>query len=681
MTDYYEHALLYLKQMLGDDKIFREGQWKAIESVVRDKKRVIIVQRTGWGKSIVYFLATKLLREQGFGPTILISPLLSLMRNQILAAEKIGIRAVTINSANEDAWEDISNSILSNNCDIILISPERLRNRKFLNEVLTPISQKLGLLVVDEVHCISDWGHDFRPDYRRISQILELLPGGTPVIGTTATANNRVVEDIQEQFGANLEIIRGPLVRTSLHLFNLQLNDQAERLAWLAEKIPLFKGSGIIYCLTRKDTDKVATWLKQNGIEAESYVGGIENAEELEQKLLNNHLKVLVATIALGMGFDKPDLGFVIHFQRPGSVVAYYQQVGRAGRAIDKAVGVILNGNEDDEISDYFIRTAFPPADILIKLVEVIEKNEGLTVPKLEKYVNIRSTVLQKAVELLEIEGAISRDGSVLFRTANKWQPDLDRIQKVTAQRYLELKQMQEYLIYKGCLMEFLERALDDPNSKPCGKCENCIGKNFSPVLNPELLVKARYFLTTLEIVIEPRKRFYNNQSITKDFQVCSGRALCYYMDSGFGELVHHGKYVNNHFDEKLISASVDLINKHWDFSGTKPEWVTAIPSKKRPMLVYEFAEKLAHELNLPFVPIFDRSVDAPPQKTMENSALQAENVQNSLQLVNKPQPGSVLLVDDIIDSRWTMTIAGKLLRENGSGLVYAFALACASKG
>jgi len=681
MAEYYELALKYLKQMLGDDKEFREGQWKAIKSVILDRKRVIIVQRTGWGKSIVYFLATKLLREQGFGPTILISPLLSLMRNQILAAEKIGIQALTINSTNEDTWEDITNSILSNNCDIILISPERLKNRKFLNEVIIPISQKLGLLVVDEVHCISDWGHDFRPDYRRISQILELLPGGIPVIGTTATANNRVVEDIKEQFGANLEIIRGPLVRTSLHLFNLQIGAQAERLAWLAEKIPLFKGSGIIYCLTRKDTYKVATWLKQNGIKAESYIGGIENAEELEQKLLNNQIKVLVATIALGMGFDKPDLGFVIHFQRPGSVVAYYQQVGRAGRAIDKAVGVILNGNEDDEISDYFIRTAFPPVDILNKLVEVIEENEGLTIPKLEKYVNIRSTVLQKAVELLEIEGAINKEGSVLFRTANKWQPDLDRNQKVTAQRYFELKQMQEYLEYKGCLMEFLEQALDDPNSQPCGKCGNCIGKNFSPILKPELLEKAQKFLSTLEIVIEPRKRFYNYQRIEKDFQVCSGRALCYYMDSGFGELVHHGKYVNNNFDEKLISASVELINKNWGFSGTKPEWVTAIPSKKRPMLVYEFAEKLAHKLNLPFVPVFDRSVDAPPQKTMENCALQAENVQNSLQLINKPQPGSVLLVDDIIDSRWTMTIAGKLLRENGSGLVYPFALACASKG
>lgn len=677
MTEYYERALKYLKQMIGDDKEFREGQWKAIESVVLDRKRVVIVQRTGWGKSIVYFLATKLLREQGFGPTILISPLLSLMRNQIQAAERIGIRALTINSTNEEQWDEITKSIVNNNCDLVLISPERLKNKNFIINVLTPISQKLGLLVVDEVHCISDWGHDFRTDYRRIAQILNLLPNGIPVIGTTATANNRVVEDIKEQFGTNLEIVRGPLVRSSLRLYNLIISSQAERLAWLAEKIPGFDGSGIIYCLTRKDTEKVANWLKQNGIKAESYVGGIENAEELEQKLLDNQIKVLVATVALGMGFDKPDLGFVIHYQRPGSVVAYYQQVGRAGRAIENAYGIILNGNEDDEISDYFIRTAFPPAKVLEKILDVIEKNEGLSVPKLEKFVNTSPTVLKKSVELLEIEGAISKDGSGYFRTANKWQPNLERIQKVTNQRYVELKQMRMYMEYEGCLMEFLERALDDPSPQACGKCENCTDEKLSIVLNPDLLIEAQRFLSNLEIVIEPRKQYYNFKRIEKEFQVCFGRALCFYMDSGFGELVHHGKYSNNHFDEKLINASVDLIKNHWEFSEFRPEWVTAIPSKNRPKLVYDFAEKLAHDLELPFIPVFDRSIESPPQKIMENSALQAENVQNSLILVNKPQPGSVLLVDDIIDSRWTMTIAGKILRENGSGLVYPFALAC----
>ncbi|MFY9574264.1 MAG: RecQ family ATP-dependent DNA helicase, partial [Blastocatellia bacterium] len=365
-------ALGLLKQMLGQQAEFRDGQWQAIDTLVKDRGRVLVVQRTGWGKSLVYFLATKLLREKGAGPTILVSPLLSLMRNQIEAATRIGVRAVTINSSNRAEWDAAEAALADDSCDILLVSPERLGNDRFIRSVLPGLSHRAGLFVVDEVHCISDWGHDFRPDYRRIVRVMQSLPAGIPVLGTTATANDRVVADVRQQLGPELVVLRGPLARASLRLQNIVLTSQAERLAWLAHNINKFKGSGIIYCLTVSDVERVTGWLKSQGIVAEAYHAGDDvkiDREALEQALLANELKALVATVALGMGFDKPNLAFVIHFQRPGSVVAYYQQVGRAGRAVDRAYGILLSGSEDDDIQEYFINSAFPPVNTMIAIL------------------------------------------------------------------------------------------------------------------------------------------------------------------------------------------------------------------------------------------------------------------------------------------------------------------------
>ncbi|HAY22388.1 MAG TPA: ATP-dependent DNA helicase RecG, partial [Desulfobacterales bacterium] len=397
-----QQALALLRRALAQPGVaFRKGQWEAISALVLGRSQLLVVQRTGWGKSLVYFLATRLLRDHGKGPTLLVSPLLALMRNQVEMAERLGVRAATINSANRKEWQEIKTRLLKNKVDILLVSPERLANDEFREQVLMPLAGTVGLFVVDEAHCISDWGHDFRPDYRRITRILQALPPNIPMLATTATANDRVVNDIQSQLGPRLTLLRGPLGRASLRLQNIHLPGQAARMAWLSEHLPSLPGSGIIYTLTIRDAQRLATWLQSEGIQAFAYWGGLDNDSrvDLEQRLLDNRIKALVATSALGMGFDKPDLGFVIHFQRPGSVIHYYQQVGRAGRALDEAYGIMLSGAEDEEITNYFIRTAFPPEGHTREVLAALNRAEdGLSLSKLEGDLNLRRGQIEKVL-------------------------------------------------------------------------------------------------------------------------------------------------------------------------------------------------------------------------------------------------------------------------------------------
>ena len=373
-----------LRAHFGHDA-FRDGQEDAIRHVVEGRGRLLVVQKTGWGKSFVYFIATKLLRENGGGPALLVSPLLALMRNQIAAAERMGVRAATINSDNQDDWEAVEARVARNEIDILLISPERLANERFRAEVLAGIAGQISLLVIDEAHCISDWGHDFRPHYRLLERMVRTLPPNLRLLATTATANNRVTDDLASVLGPSLSISRGDLNRSSLTLQTIRLPSQAERMAWLAEQLAVLPGHGIIYTLTVRDANQVADWLKTRGFNVEAYTGETgERREERESALLNNRVKALVATTALGMGYDKPDLAFVIHYQMPGSVVAYYQQVGRAGRALDTAYGVLLSGVEDDDINDWFITSAFPTRKEVAAVLGALEKEpNGLSIPEL----------------------------------------------------------------------------------------------------------------------------------------------------------------------------------------------------------------------------------------------------------------------------------------------------------
>jgi len=669
--------LAALRALVGPQADFRDGQRPAIEALVDHHKRVLCVQRTGWGKSAVYFVATMLLRARGEGPTLLVSPLLALMRNQIEQATRGGIRAATINSDNKDTWEQINAALADDRIDILLVSPERFANPDFRRDVLPGIAARVGLFVIDEAHCISDWGHDFRPDYRRLARVLDLLPPNVPVLCTTATANDRVVDDIVGQLGEDLVLIRGPLERESLALDVVHLPSQPQRLAWLVDALPRMEGCGIIYTLTVRDATLVAGWLEHNGIAAAAYFGAEESEakQAIEARLKNNELKTVVATSALSMGYDKPDLGFVVHFQSPGSVVAYYQQVGRAGRALDRAVGVLLAGHEDAQIQDWFINTAFPSREHAERTVQMLDEADGpVSVRAIEAEVNLGRTRLTNMLKQLEVEGAIERDKASYTRASQPWTYPAERVESVTALRRAEQARMRAYLDGTGCLMEHLRRELDDPGAAPCGRCSRCLGHPIVDAhVDTELAHRALAFLRGNDIDIEPRKQWADLKRIPKERQVEAGKVLCQYGDGGWGERVE-AQLPTGEIGDDLVEALVTLV-RAWR-PHPRPTWVTAVPSLRRPETVSSLAMGVAAKLALRYVPVVTKVRECASQAEMSNSSQQAANVDGAF-AVSAPVPdGPVLLVDDLINSRWTITTIGALLREAGSGPVLPIALA-----
>ena len=582
-------ALTLLRLGAGQsDAEFREGQEEAIRHIVSGNGRLLVVQKTGWGKSFVYFIATKLLREGGMGPALLISPLLALMRNQIAAAERMGVRAETINSDNQDHWERVESAVGRNEVDILLISPERLANERFRTEVLGKIADRIALLVIDEAHCISDWGHDFRPHYRLIERIVGTLPSNLRLLATTATANNRVIDDLSEVLGPALKISRGDLNRPSLALQTIRLPTQAVRLAWLAEQLPALPGHGIIYTLTVRDAEQVSEWLRSRGLDVAAYTGETgDQRPDLEDALLQNSVKALVATTALGMGFDKPDLAFVIHYQTPGSAVAYYQQVGRAGRALDAAYGVLLSGQEETEITDYFINSAFPTRVEVQEILNALEeKPEGLSIREIEGAVNISNGRIQKTMQLLSLEAPapIAKQGAKWQLTAAVLSPSFwERAERLTELRQAEQGQMQEYVGLNSGHMEFLVRALD-------GEPGNISPPSLPPLATePDrvLVQEATAFLRRTNLRFESRKQwpsgglrsFNLSGRITPTLQAQPGRALCVWGDAGWGGLVRQGKYHDEYFSDALVGACRQLIEE-WS-PEPAPEWVTCIPSRR----------------------------------------------------------------------------------------------------
>ncbi|MFB6559390.1 RecQ family ATP-dependent DNA helicase [Streptomyces sp. NPDC056400] len=704
-----------LARLVGDPTgtaRLREDQWRAIEALVAHKRRALVVQRTGWGKSAVYFVATSLLRANGAGPTVIVSPLLALMRNQVEAAARAGIHARTINSANPEEWEGIQAEVAAGEVDVLLVSPERLNNPDFRDQVLPKLSAATGLLVVDEAHCISDWGHDFRPDYRRLRTMLADLPPGVPVLATTATANARVTADVAEQLGTGAGtdalVLRGPLDRESLSLAVLTLPDAAHRLAWLADHLGDLPGSGIIYTLTVAAAEEVTAYLRHRGHTVASYTGKTENADRLqaEDDLQANRVKALVATSALGMGFDKPDLGFVVHLGSPSSPIAYYQQVGRAGRGVEHAEVLLLPGREDEAIWQYFASVAFPPEEQVRRTLDVLaQAGRPLSLPAMEPLVDLRRTRLETMLKVLDVDGAVHRVKGGWTSTGEPWAYDAERYAWVARQRAAEQQAMRDYAAATGCRMEFLRRQLDDEEAAPCGRCDNCAGARFTAEVSTTALDTARGELGRPGVELEPRKMWPTGLAavgvdlkgrIPAGEQASTGRALGRLSDIGWGNRLRPmlapqapDQPVPDDVAQAVVAVLADWARGPGGWASgapdapARPVGVVALPSRSHPQLIGSLAARIAEVGRMPLLGALAYTDQAPEFGSVSSNS--AQRVRGLHQALTVPpaladalaqSAGPVLLVDDRTESGWTIAVAARLLRRVGAKEVFPLVLA-----
>ncbi len=703
-----EAARTILVEALGDPTAqFHDGQWDAIDAITNHRRRTLVVQRTGWGKSAVYFIASRLIQQGSpdHRVTLIISPLLALMRDQIAAGRRFGLRVASINSSQEREENDaVARMIEDDEVDALIISPEQLGKESMLNGALARVASRLGLLVVDEAHCISDWGHDFRPDYTRIVGFLGRLPSNVPVLATTATANRRVQQDIADQIGGDPLVLRGPLTRRSLRLQNVRLESRAQRLAWLAQTLRAererHQSAGIIYVSTIRDATLVTAWLQEKGFRAFDYTGTIrgmttEESREArlkrERLLAENKVDALVATSALGMGYDKPDLRFVIHFQSPGSAIAYYQQVGRAGRAISEALGILMSGSEDDDIQRYFIRSAFPSAKIVSDILDVCQNYDDLTTTGVLRFVNASQSKVEAALRFLKAQSPaplIQQDRSWIATplAADYTLPEA-QIAEVTQWKEREWAQMKAYHAHPGCLMKFLADELEDETATDCGRCANCAPETaLADAVDPELLADAEDFIERRAIPIEPRKKLPNGTRLEhhtigpmlRDLVCEPGMALCRYGESRLSVEARRCKEAGEPSD-RIVEAMEDLV-RNWRpgiESGEPPQQITFIPSSTGNQVVPRLARRLSERLGLPLVDLVEfTGLKSAQQKSMQNSHKQCWNLDGRFSIRDGVPAGvPLLLVDDACDSRWTFTIVGALLRQAGAGPVYPLAM------
>ena len=749
-----ERAEAVLRELVGrNDAHLREDQWRAIEALVIARRRALVVQRTGWGKSAVYFVATVLLREgwggwcpsaplpspgahSGAGASVIVSPLLALMRDQVAAAERAGIRAVTMNSANVTQWDEIQAQVAAGEVDVLLVSPERLNNPVFRDEVLPHLAANAALVVIDEAHCISDWGHDFRPDYRRIGTLLAGLPPCTPVLATTATANHRVSTDVAEQLGASLEengpegeqvlVLRGSLERGSLHLGVKVLPDAASRLAWLASYIGRVPGSGIVYCLTVSAAMEVAEYLRSEGVEVATYTGRTDAAERerLEEDLKANRVRALMATSALGMGFDKPDLAFVVHVGAPSSPVSYYQQVGRAGRGVERAEVVLLPGSEDRAIWEWFGSQGFPPEDQVRIVLGALEERraEGtgaMSTAVLETVTSLRRGRLESTLKVLDVDGAVRRVRGGWESTGLPWSYDAERYAKVDAARRAEQEAMIAYEELEAdpgaeqgpipCRMAFLRSVLDDPLLEPgwrCGACDLCGGLELPDAPDQDQIGAARQALGRAGIELRARRQWPTGMDrlglghlkgrIGADRQAATGLAVGRL--DGLGTSGALRELMASAVDGEVpvavrpqVLEAVDRLGEiirgdQQDATGaggpSRPFAVVVVDSRTRPRMVRRLGHAVATRLGATALGVVGLTGQDSPQHDV-GSAFRLAQVARSLTLRGwSPQTLDalrgcvVVLVDDWSDSGWTLTQAAFLLREAGAAAVHPFVLA-----
>jgi len=669
-----------IRDLAGSDATVRPDQLEAVRALVVEHRRALVVQATGWGKSAVYWIAAKAIRDAGGGPTLVVSPLLALMRNQVEAAGRAGLRAATLNSSNNTDWRQIEQQLLSGEIDVLLVSPERLANPTFAAQVLAPLLGSLGLLVIDEAHCISSWGHDFRPDYQRLARLLTSDPN-LPVLATTATANKRVTDDVAHQLGDRTLVLRGSLTRESLHLSVVPTLDPLASFAWVDEALRVLDGSGIVYVLTVEQSEQLAEFLTSREHHTVAYNGSTETdaRARIEDDLRANRVKAVIATSALGMGYDKPDLAFCIHVGSPQSPVDYYQQVGRAGRALDRAVVVLIPGGATDErLWEYFATSNIPRENDARAVLNFLgDAAKPASVNDIEISTGLNRSRVELLLKILAVDDATDRTTEGWIATGASWQFDAPRYEAVVAARRAEASIMRRYARGQRCLETLLRQSLDDPvdEAAQCGRCSVCTGvmpASLPTEPSPESVAAARTFLRGRDKEIEPRKQFTRGipdrrGNIPAAARLQEGRSLAFADDPAWPEVIELVRAGDGECPEWAVDASIDVLGRWASVWVARPTMVVPMPSIRHPQLVHSLAAGIAARGRLQLVDALEWV--GPAQHDVAAPAQRAINVSGSLRIRDGVSLDNevVLLVDDTARSRWTLTFAGIALGEAGA--------------
>lgn len=672
-----------IEALAGAGARLRDDQRTAVAALVDPGSRVLVVQATGWGKSAVYWCATALHRAAGRGPTLVVSPLLSLMRDQVAAAERAGLKAATINSSNVGDWSAIENALGADELDVVLVSPERLANPGFGARVLDRLAGRLGLLVIDEAHAVSDWGHDFRPDYRRVSDVLQQLNPDTPVLATTATANQRVTDDVAAQLGAATLVLRGPLARNSLELAVVDRLTPIQRYAWVVDHLPRLAGSGIVYVLTVADAERLAQAVRVvhgDAVPVAAYTGQLATdvRHRLEDDLLANRVKALIATSALGMGYDKPDLGFVVHVGSPPSPVSYYQQVGRAGRAIDHASVVLLPSPADEGVWEYFATATIPVEPEVRGLLAALESiNAPASVPQLEAETGLRRTKVDLYLKQLAVAGVTQRTADGWLPTGEPWVFDAEHYDGVLAVRRREASIMRSFTRGERCLMQLLQESLDDPTAAPCGRCSVC--RNTLPApLEPEPMTETvRAVATGLRgsaQQLDPRKlwpggEFGARGRIPAALLAEVGRVLVHADAPEWADTLAAAGRGEPEALQELADGCVGVLTRWRNNWPQRPSTVVVLNTGEYAGLAEQVGSHLAGVGRLGLTRLEVNG--AAPSRDLPSDR-EAAHWRGAIEVGDAAavQGQPVLVVVDATRSQWPVTVAAAKLREAGASVV-----------